>query len=371
MSLEELIKERIKRYGAITIADYMQMALSHPEHGYYMKRDPLGAAGDFITAPEISQVFGEIIGAWLTHNWQQLGSPKEIALVELGAGRGTLMADILRSTKNISGFHEAITVHLVETSPVLQQKQWKLLAGKHKRIEWHDSIDDLPQIAMLLVANEFFDALPIRQFVKQKDGWHERMVDIEGDNLTFVTNKKKAMLPISMIPVQSILEDLEGILGVAQDKTQEGGIKENIIETCEPAIMIIRQVSEHIARHGGAVLVIDYGYTEGSQKDTLQAMKSHAYHDVLKDVGDADITAHVDFLGLSQAAQMEGVNVHKIMPQGAFLMQLGAGIRTTNLCETVNPEQQKALITGLKRLADPEEMGELFKVLAITSKSIY
>lgn len=370
MNLEELIKERIKRYGPITIADYMQMALSHPEHGYYMKRDPLGAAGDFITAPEISQVFGEIIGAWLTHNWQLIGSPKEVALVELGAGRGTLMADILRSTKNINGFHEAITVHLVETSPVLQQKQWKMLAGKHKRIEWHDSIDDLPQLPMLLVANEFFDALPIRQFVKKKDGWHERMVDVEADKLVFIINAKKAMLPISMIPAQSILEDLEGILGEEKIGVSVAAPKESIIETCEPAIMIIRQVSEHISRHSGAALVIDYGYTEGSHKDTLQAMKNHAYHDVLKDVGDADLTAHVDFLALSQVAQTEGVNVHQVMPQGAFLMQMGAGIRTTNLCETANPEQQKALIKGLKRLADPEEMGELFKVLAITSKNI-
>lgn len=366
MNLEELIKERIRRYGPITIADYMQMALSHPEHGYYMKRDPLGAAGDFITAPEISQVFGEIVGAWLVNHWQLMGSPKEVALVELGAGRGTLMADILRSTKSISGFHDAINVHMVETSPVLQQKQWKTLAGKHKRIEWHDSIDDLPAIPMLLVANEFFDALPIRQFVKKQDGWHERLVDVEGDKLIFVTSANKAMLPISMIPAQSILEDLEGILGEAVSDVSAP--KENIIETCEPAIMIIRQVSEHIAKHGGAALVIDYGYSEGSQKDTLQAMKNHAYHDALKDVGDADITAHVDFLGLSQTAQMEGVNVHEVMPQGAFLMQLGAGIRTTNLCETASPEQQKALITGLKRLADPAEMGELFKVLAITSK---
>lgn len=370
MNLEELIKERIRRYGAITIADYMHMALSHPEHGYYMKRDPLGVAGDFITAPEISQVFGEIIGAWLVHNWQLSGSPKEVMLVELGAGRGTLMADILRSTKNVSGFHEAISVHLVETSPVLQQKQWKLLAGKHKRVEWHGSIDELPQLPMLLVANEFFDALPIRQFVKKHDGWHERMVGVEGDKLVFMTNEKKAMLPISMIPAQSILEDLEGILGEEKKLAAVATSKENIIETCEPAIMIIRQVSEHISKHGGAALVIDYGYTEGSQKDTLQAMKNHAYHDVLKDVGDADLTAHVDFLALSQVAQTEGVNVHQTIAQGAFLMQMGAGIRTTNLCETANSEQQKALITGLKRLADPEEMGRMFKVLAITSKNI-
>lgn len=379
MSLEELIKERIREHGAITVADYMQIALSHPEHGYYMQRDPFGVAGDFITAPEISQVFGEIIGAWLAHNWQLLGSPKEIALVELGAGRGTLMADILRSTKNIKGFHEAVSVHLVEISPVLKQKQWKTLAGKHERIEWHDSIDSLPQLPMLLVANEFFDALPIRQFISSIPspsggglgrGWAERMVDVVDDKLVFVTTTNTVMLPISFVPVQSITENLGGILGDSNQDLSTSIFKEKIIETCEPAIMIIRQISEHIATHSGAALVIDYGYTEGSKGDTLQALQSHVYHDVLKDVGDADITAHVDFLALSQAAQTEGVNIHEITPQGAFLMRLGAGDRTTALCEISTPEQQKLLISGLKRLADPSEMGELFKVLAITSKQI-
>ncbi len=370
MSLEELIKDRIREHGAITVADYMQIALSHPQYGYYMQRDPFGVAGDFITAPEISQVFGEIIGAWLVHNWQLLGSPKEVALVELGAGRGTLMADILRATKNIKGFHEAVSVHLVEISPVLKQKQWKTLAGKHERIEWHDNIDSLPQLPMLLVANEFFDALPIRQFVGHDDGWHERMVDVVDNKLVFVTTKSTVMLPISFVPVQSITENLGGILGDSNQDISTSVFKEKIIETCEPAIMIIRQISEHIATHSGAVLVIDYGYVEGSKGDTLQAMQKHVYHDVLKDIGDADITAHVDFLALAQAAQMEGVNIHKIIPQGAFIMRLGAGDRTTALCEISTIEQQKSLISGLKRLADPSEMGELFKVLAITSKNI-
>jgi|CXWL01.1.fsa_nt_gi SAM-dependent MidA family methyltransferase len=370
MSLEELIKDRIRAHGAITIADYMQIALSHPEYGYYMQRDPFGVAGDFITAPEISQVFGEIMGVWLAHNWQLLGSPKEVALVELGAGRGTLMADILRATKNIKGFHDAVSVHLVEISPVLKQKQWKTLAGKHERIEWHDNIDSLPQLPLLLVANEFFDALPIRQFVKQHDGWHERMVDVVGDELVFVNSVNMAMLPISFVNTQSMSEDLGGILGESPNDKSSNIFKEKIIETCEPAIMIIRQISEHIATHSGATLVIDYGYTEGSKGDTLQALQSHVYHHLLKDVGDADITAHVDFLALSQAAQTEGVNIHEITPQGAFLMRLGAGDRTTSLCEISTTEQQKLLISGLKRLADPSEMGELFKVLAITSKQI-
>lgn len=331
VKLEEIIKAKIRQTGAISVAEYMELALAHPEYGYYMKRDPLGVDGDFITAPEISQVFGEIIGAWLAHNWLLLGAPKGAILVELGAGRGTLMADILRATKNVKGFHDTISVHLVEISPHLKQKQWKTLAGKHLRIEWHETIDTLPQLPILLVANEFFDALPIRQFV---DGV-ERMIDLDnGENLYF---------PIG---------------------------NDGITETCEPAIVIVRQISEAIAENGGAALIIDYGYLQGSNGDTLQAMKSHKYHDVLRECGDADITAHVDFQALAEAARTEGANVFDAIPQGAFLMRLGAGERTTNLCAASAPEQQKSLISGLKRLADPAEMGKLFKVMAITSKEI-
>ncbi len=369
MNLEELIKKRIRTSGAITIADYMSLALTHPEYGYYMQRDPLGKDGDFITSPEISQVFGEIIGVWLAHNWQLLGSPEEVALVELGAGRGTLMADILRATKNISGFHNSISVHLVEVSPTLKQKQWKTLAGKHERIEWHDSIDTLPQLPLLLVANEFFDALPIRQFIKHNDGWHERMIDIVGGELTFTATKSSVIPPISFMPTESILAGLDEILGDTINYKNDDG-KKNIIETCEPAIMVIRQISEHIAANKGAALIIDYGYTQGSNGNTLQAIKYHSYHPVLNNIGSADLTAHVDFLALSQAAQSENVNIHGMVPQGAFLMRLGAGERTTSLCKISNHEQQQSLISGLARLADPTEMGELFKVMAITSKQI-
>jgi len=333
--LEDIIKDRIRELGTISVAEYMELALSHPEHGYYMLRDPLGSTGDFTTAPEISQVFGEIIGAWLAHCWQALGTPREVALVELGAGRGTLMADILRATKNVTGkfggFHDAISVHLVEISPTLRQKQWKNLVTKHPRLEWHDNIETLPQMPLLLVANEFFDALPIRQFIDSK----ERMVVIDNDG-----------------------------------KLQFSDTNGQITETCEPAIAIIKTIAEHIKTHGGAALIIDYGYTDGSAGDTLQAMKNHDFYPVLQDAGDADITAHVDFKALAEAAQSDGINVHEAIPQGAFLMRLGAGERTTFLCQSANAEQQKLLISGLKRLADPEQMGKLFKVMAITSEKI-
>ena len=336
MSLENILKDRIRKNGALTVAQFMEEALSNPEYGYYMKRDPFGLFGDFITAPEISQVFGEIIGVWLAHCWQQIGSPQEIAIVELGAGRGTLMADILRSTKKIKGFHDAISIHLVEISPVLKQKQWKTLAGKHERIEWHENISSLPELPLLLVANEFFDALPIRQFVNAGGKLQERMVDLAGDEFCF----------------------------------SPSGVAGEITETCEPAVEIIKDISRNIGEHGGAAIIIDYGYIGGSRADTIQAIKSHKYHNILQDIGECDITAHVDFSALEEAAANEKVLVHKTIPQGAFLMRLGAGVRTTALCEVSTKEQQNNLVSGLKRLADPDEMGELFKVMAITSKDI-
>lgn len=331
--LEQIIKKIIEKQGDISVAEYMNLALAHPEHGYYMGRDPLGVAGDFTTAPEISQVFGEIIGAWLANQWLLLGAPDNIALVELGAGRGTLMADILRATKNLKGFHEAKSVHIVEISPHLRQKQWKTLAGKHERIEWHETIDTLPKNPILLVANEFFDALPIRQFVRSEAGLLEKFVIVQDDKLRFAP------------------------------PSNDG----DVVETCEPAINIMRELSKHIKTHKGTGIIIDYGYVGGSAGDTLQAMKNHKYHDVLADVGEADITAHVDFLALAEAARAEGIIAEDAIPQGAFLMRNGAGERTTNLCAISAPEQQKSLISGLKRLADPEEMGELFKVLIIKS----
>jgi len=331
--LEQIIKKIIAKHGSISVAEYMNLALAHPEYGYYMGRDPLGVAGDFTTAPEISQVFGEIIGAWLANQWLLLGSPKNIALVELGAGRGTLMADILRATKNLKGFHEATSFHIVEISPHLRQKQWKTLAGKHERIEWHETIDTLPKKLILLIANEFFDALPIRQFVRSEAGLLEKFIIVQDDNLKFAPPCNDA----------------------------------DVVETCEPAKSIMREIAKHIKTHKGAGIIIDYGYVGGSAGNTLQAMKNHKYHDVLADVGEADITAHVDFLALAEAARAEGIIAEDAIPQGAFLMRNGAGERTTNLCAISAPEQQKSLISGLKRLADPEEMGELFKVLIIKS----
>jgi NADH dehydrogenase [ubiquinone] 1 alpha subcomplex assembly factor 7 len=353
MSLLKLIQKKIAADGPISIAEYMELALAHPEFGYYMKKDPLGKDGDFITSPEISQIFGELTGLWLSHQWEKIGKPN-VTLAELGPGRGTLMADMLRATKKIPGFHEAISVRLMEISPALKQKQWNTLAGKHHDIEWIDSLNALAKKPLLLIANEFFDALPICQFVHQDNAWHERLVDDKNGQLKFViaSAAKQSNLPTNWI---------------ASSHTPRN---DEIIETCVPALNTIKHLSKHIAKHSGAALIIDYGYTEGTKGDTLQAMRGHQYFEILGKPGSADITAHVDFKALKQAAESAGTNVFGPTPQGKFLMKIGAGHRVQKLVANASPEQGAALISGLERLASPDKMGDLFKVIAITSGNI-
>jgi NADH dehydrogenase [ubiquinone] 1 alpha subcomplex assembly factor 7 len=350
MSLLDLIREKITESGPISIADYIELALSHPEFGYYMKKDPLGKDGDFITSPEISQIFGELMGLWLAHQWEKMGKPKTV-LAELGPGRGTLMADMLRSTKKLSGFHEAISVRLMEISPALKQKQWNTLAGKHHDIEWIDSLKQLPEKPLLLIANEFFDALPIRQFIRQDGAWYERLVGMEDGQLKFViaSAAKQSSLPASCIA------------------SSQAPRNDEIIESCSPAIDITKRITQHIVKHQGAALIIDYGYTQGTKGDTLQAMRNHQYFEILGKPGSADITAHVDFAAIRQTAETAGGSVSGPTPQGRFLMKIGAGQRVQKLVANASAEQGATLMSGLERIASPDKMGDLFKVLAITS----
>jgi NADH dehydrogenase [ubiquinone] 1 alpha subcomplex assembly factor 7 len=359
--LSELIQARIEKNGPMSLAEYMQLALTHPDYGYYTRKDPLGASGDFITAPEISQIFGELIGLWLAEQWRIMGKEKSL-LVELGPGRGTLMSDILRATKSVPGFHDAIDIHLVEASPVLKQKQWKTLADKHPRIYWHKEFSEIPAAPLLLVANEFFDALPIRQFVCEEGEWKEKCVDIVDGKLTFA---------LSPLPLR---EGLGG--GVVQHaQTSRSALPptlpspsrgEGISEYCELAEILTRDIAERIQTHGGAALIIDYGY-ENAAGDTLQAVRNHQYHDVLAEPGTADITAHVDFSLLQRAAK--NADSHGPVPQGVFLIKLGAELRATQLCERATAKQKVTILTGLTRLTALEQMGDLFKVLAITARN--
>ena len=335
----------VKSGGPMNIADYMSLALVDPDFGYYTRGDPLGTQGDFITSPEISQIFGELIGLWLAEQWQAMGRPPAI-LTELGPGRGTLMRDMLRATATIDGFHDAIEVHLVEASPVLREKQAKLLADSHPRLHWHTAFSDAPPKPLLLVANEFFDALPIRQFVRHAKGWQERVVSIGADNLLHFT-----LVPATPPPA---------VKGQMQAYSQ-------IYEYSEAAGEIAHHICRRIDAHGGVALIVDYGYEGGSRGDTLQAVRSHRYHDPLVDPGTADLTAHVDFSRLARIAAAHKLAPHGPVPQGMFLSKLGAHVRAAMLCQNAADDQKASIISGLNRLLSLEQMGGLFKVFCITA----
>ncbi|MDO6589159.1 class I SAM-dependent methyltransferase [Loktanella sp. D2R18] len=329
---------RIGRSGPITLADYMADCLMHPDHGYYATRDPFGATGDFTTAPEISQMFGELIGLSLAQSWLDQGAPTPITLAELGPGRGTLMADILRATKSVPGFHAALTVHFVETSPVLRKAQAAAVADA----TWHNDVTTLPDQPLWLVANEFFDALPIRQFVRDADGWRERMVGVADDALTLGLS---AAAPIDLLDHR--LAD-----------TKAG----DLVEHCPALSGIVQQTADKIARFGGAGLIIDYGDWQ-SLGDTLQALSAHEMVDPLEQPGQADLTTHVDFAAI--AAHAAPAKYSRLTPQGVFLERLGITQRAQRLAQKLQGDARDAHIKAHRRLTHPSEMGDLFKIIAL------
>lgn len=342
--VEEGLKRLIAASGPITIAQFMTEALMHPKDGYYTTRTPFGAAGDFITAPEVSQMFGELLGLWAVDYWQRAGRPAPVHLVELGPGRGTLMADFLRAARTVPAFPEAADLHLVETSPNLKAAQEKSLAQSPLQPHWHEQLMDVPDGPMILIANEFFDCLPIRQFQFTDGGWHERRVGLDDtDNFVFV-----------LAP---------GTPPTAPDISPAGGA---ILEISPAAISVTSAIAERIRAHGGAALIIDYGYDQSGFGDTFQAVKGHAYADPLKEPGQADLTAHVDFSLLARTAREAGTAVFGPAPQGAFLKTLGVETRARTLKEKADERQRQDIDTALHRLTDAKQMGTLFKVLAIT-----
>ncbi len=345
--LMPIVQKEIIDKGAITVADYMALALGHPEHGYYMRENPFGRKGDFVTAPEISQIFGELIGAWCAELWLQTGGG-DMQLVELGPGRGTLMSDILRSTAHVPGFHDSLCITMVETSESLIEKQKTKLQDMHPRVYWQRDIEDLPRMPAIFLANEFFDALPIRQFIKTDGGLKEKMVTMDLDD------PEKLVFTI---------QEMGLTLVKGGDYSDDG----SVTETCPAARMIMQQICDHLRVHGGAGLAIDYGYTGGSAGNTLQAVRDHGFYPVLETPGKADITAHVDFDSLGAIASESGMRVFDIVSQGALLMKLGAEIRAEVVMRNASKEQREEIVSGLERLISPSEMGELFKALAFTS----
>ena len=313
-SLADRLRERIRAEGPIPVAAYMEACNAH----YYATRDPLGTAGDFTTAPEISQMFGELVGACLADCWRRAGAPADAVYAELGPGRGTLAADALRVLRQ-AGFVGG--AHLVETSAALREAQKERVAGAR----WHDDIAGLPSAPLLLAANEFLDALPIRQWV----GGAERGIALEGDGLSF---------------------------------TGEGEVREDSPAREAAAAAIAR----HLGSHGGIALVVDYGHSRSAPGDTLQAVKGHGFADPLDNPGEQDLTAHVDFEAIAHATKISGVIVSGPVSQGDWLQRLGIGKRAQSLIAS-NPDRRHDVEQAMHRLCDREEMGELFKVMAIRS----
>lgn len=348
--LARRLKQRIREDGPLTVEQWMLACLADPDDGYYMTRDPLGRAGDFITAPEISQMFGELLGLWAAVVWHSMGSPGAVRLIELGPGRGTLMRDALRAAATMPGFTPALSVHMVETSPVLRKAQQETLADVPCPIAWHDALADVPDGPVLIFANEFLDALPIRQWVSHNNVWHERMVEHDGQSFIYATG---AEIAPSHVPgfLKSVPEGL-------------------IFETAPAVEAVTGEIALRLGAQGGAALLIDYGHAERSVGETLQALKGHGFADPLADPGEQDLTAHVDFACAGDVARAAGAMAWGPITQGALLERLGIAARATKLLLNASKAQAEDIARARTRLVGDDDMGRLFKALALTHPAL-
>ena len=347
-TLSELIDMQIRTTGPMSIATYMGLCLTHPREGYYKGADPFGASGDFVTAPEISQMFGELIGFFCVNLWQQMGQPKALTLLELGPGRGTLMADMLRVACRAEGFRDALDLRLFETNPSLRAQQNARLEAYEPT--WIESLEDTGDAPIFVVANEFFDALPIRQFVRAADGWHERMVGI-------VEGKRAFGLSPTPLPATAMPASLA--------KAPANSVFEAAIAGADTML----QLSRSAAVRGGAILAIDYGYGQTQAGETLQGVRRHRYADVLEAPGETDLSAHVDFEALGNVARSTGLAVHPLLTQAEFLTRLGINERTKAL-SSANPNQAADIAAARDRLVAGNQMGELFKAFCAASPGL-
>jgi SAM-dependent MidA family methyltransferase len=350
-ALGDRLKRLIATQGPINVSDYMASCLYDPAHGYYTNREPFGAEGDFTTAPEISQMFGELLAAWLYNAWTEAGRPIPATIAEIGPGRGTLMQDVLRVLARLDrNFLSGVTVALVETSPRLTEIQKARLVGAPVNPAWHTDISTLPDMPLFILGNEIFDAIPIRQYVRMKEGWRERLVALDGmDDFRFVAG------PGVPDPV---------LLPPAAKDAPTGAI----VELAPARSALMQEIAERIAARGGAGLFIDYGYPEPGTGDTLQALYRHSYDDIFAHPGEADLTAHVDFAALAAIAGTAGLQT-QLSTQGEFLLGLGLLERTGALGAGRDAALQDRLRGEVERLAAPDQMGTLFKVLELKGGS--
>jgi SAM-dependent MidA family methyltransferase len=352
--LEIDIRRRIAAAGPMPVGEYMSLCLTHPQHGYYVTRDPLGARGDFTTAPEVSQMFGELVGLWMVTVWQQLGAPENLRVIELGPGRGTMMSDAMRAAKIAPDFIKAAALHFVEISPALQTLQQQAIGATSIPATWHRSLDEVPAGQAIVVANEFFDALPINQAVKMDDGWHRRAVGIGADG-AFRYEAEPA--PIA---------HFETTLPRMVQQTRQGDVFEwrSDRETIE--------LGRRVAREPSAALIIDYGHVESATGETLQAVRDHLFADPLAAPGEADMTAHVDFEALRHSFDALGCKVFGPIEQAVFLDRLGIQPRAQTLKANAARTTVHDIDAALARLtgAGRTGMGALFKVMAVSHATL-
>uniref|UniRef100_Q07RQ0 ATP synthase subunit beta n=1 Tax=Rhodopseudomonas palustris (strain BisA53) TaxID=316055 RepID=Q07RQ0_RHOP5 len=351
--LHDTIKKLIRSAGPMPVWRYMELCLTHPEHGYYVSRDPLGREGDFITSPEVSQMFGELLGLWAASVWKAIGSPQQVRLIELGPGRGTLMADAMRALRVLPPLYQAISVHLVEINPVLRDKQRDTLANL-SNVAWHADLDEVPGGTSIIFANEYFDVLPVHQAVRGEHGWHERVIEIDAEgDLTFGA----AAEPIPQFEV---------LLPPLVRAAPPGAVFEWRADS------EIMKIASRVRDEGGAALIIDYGHLRSDAGDTFQAIAKHSFADPLANPGQADVTAHVDFQALAQAAEAVGARVHGPVTQGEFLRRLGIETRALALMAKASHEISEDVANALKRLTGGGRggMGSMFKVIGVSEADL-
>jgi NADH dehydrogenase [ubiquinone] 1 alpha subcomplex assembly factor 7 len=351
--LAAALRKRIAREGPISVRDYMEVCLADRHGGYYPTRQPIGSEGDFVTAPEISQMFGELIGVWAAAMWQSMGEPSGLIVAELGPGRGTLMADALRAWRGVPKILDSISVALVETSPVLRGVQHQTLHDSLVPLQWCETIDALPRGPVIVIANEFIDALPIRQFVRERGLWRERAVTIGKDGAF-------AFCAGQTVDSDALPASLHGV----------GASDGAIVETRQAASSLLSALAARAKEAPVGALIADYGHQETGIGDTLQAVHRHRFADPLALPGEVDLTAHVDFAALKETASAVGLAAYGPMPQGEFLLKLGLAARCDRLVQNARPDQKAALLSGAARLADPRQMGLLFKMLLLQSSGL-
>ena len=343
------IRAMIAKGGPITVEQYMQLALAHPDLGYYMNRDPFGATGDFTTAPEISQMFGELIGLWAAEVWSSMGSPDPVHLVELGPGRGTLMSDALRAARIVPAFRNALDVWLVETSPALAAIQHELLVDSGVAVSWAQTLKEVPDGPAIVIGNEFLDALPVRQFVRVNGQWRERTVRVNGEGaLVFdVADKPEPYI-------------------------RANAANGEVLEVNPSGHRVMFELAARLVKQSGAALLIDYGHAVTRFGDTLQALRAHRYVDPLVAPGECDLTAHVDFAAMSRSASAAGAAVYGPIDQGDFLRAIGIDLRTKALAERATLDHAEEFERARARLVGKGqgEMGALFKTMAIADRRL-